>query len=117
MVCALEEKIRSLGTLAQIPAIISSFRENIQTDLTPAQTSQLAFLGTTMPHSNIYFASFPRELFNPGTVYDPIAKQDVFIWKSDFNEMREYVSRFAAGTWPTVSTAFGTPEPDTSRCE
>ena len=117
VVCALEEKIKSPDTIPQIPAIISSFRENIQTDLTPTQISQLACMGTTMPRSNIVFASFPRELFETGTVYDPIAKQDVFIWKSDFNELRDYVSRFQAGAWPAASPAFGTPEPGTSRCE
>ena len=116
VVCALEEKIKSPETITQIPAIISSFRENLQTDLTPAQISQLTCLGTTMPRSNIGFASFPRELFKPGTVYDPIAKQDVFIWESDFDEIREYVARFEAGTWP-ASSPFGTPEPGTSGCE
>ena len=117
VVCALEEKIKKPETITKIPAIISSFKDNIQTDLTPAQISQLACLGTTMPRSNIVFASFPRELFDTGTVYDPIAKQDVFIWKSDFDVLRDYVSRFQAGAWPGPSPAFGTPEPGTSRCE
>jgi hypothetical protein len=78
---------------------------------------QLACLGTTMPRENIAFASFPRELFDTGMVYDPIAKQDVFIWKSDFDDLRDYVARFQAGTWPAPSPAFGTPEPGTSGCE
>jgi LCP family protein required for cell wall assembly len=117
VVCALEEKIKSPETLVKIPEIISSFKDNVQTDLTPAQISQLACLGTTMPRSNIVFASFPRELFNNDTVYDPIVKQDVFIWKSDFDDLSDYVSRFQAGTWPAASPAFGMPEPGTSRCE
>lgn len=117
VVCALEERIKSPETVVKIPEIISSFRENIQTDLTPTQMGQLACLGTTMPRSNIIFASFPRELFDTGTVYDPIAKQHVFIWKSDFDDLRDYVSRFQAGTWPAAPPTFGTPEPGTSRCE
>jgi LCP family protein required for cell wall assembly len=116
VVCALEEKIKSPKTIPQIPAIIASFRDNIQTDLTPAQISQLTCLGTTMPRENIIFASFPRELFRSTLVFDPIADQDVFIWDSDFDELRDYVTRFEAGIWP-ISSPFATPEPGTSGCE
>ena len=116
VMCALQEEIEKPETILKVPAIISSFRDNIQTDLTPEQISQLACLGTTMPRSNIVFVSFPRELFKPGEVHDPIAKQDVFIWDSDFDELRDYVSQFNAGTWPS-SSPFGTPEPGTSSCE
>jgi len=116
VMCALQEKIESPEIIPQIPAIITSFTKNVQTDLTPEQISQLACLGTTMPRSNILFASFPRELLKNDTVYDPIAKQDVFIWEADFDEMREYVRGFDAGTWP-VSSPFATPEPGTSSCE
>ena len=69
-----------------------------------------------MPRGNILFASFPREQFKNDTVYDPIAKQDVFIWDTDFDVLRNYVSRFEAGTWP-VSSLLGTPEPGISSCE
>jgi LCP family protein required for cell wall assembly len=115
VMCALQEEIEQPETVWKIPAIISSFRDNIQTDLTPEQISQLACLGTSMPRSNILFASFPRELFKNGSVYDPIAKQDVFVWDTDFDELRDYVSQFHAGTWPAPSP-LGAPEPGTSSC-
>jgi LCP family protein required for cell wall assembly len=116
VMCALQEEIEEPETVLKIPAIISSFRDNVQTDLTPEQISQLACLGTSMPRENILFASFPRELFKNTMVYDPIVKQDVFIWESDFDELSTYVSRFQDGTWPDNST-LGTPEPGTSGCE
>ena len=116
VLCALQKKIKSSEIIPQLPAIINSFIKNIQTDLTPEQISQLACLGTTMPRSNILFVSFPRELFQNDTVYDPIAKQNVFIWEADFDLLRDYVSRFQAGTWP-VASPFSTPEPGTSSCE
>ena len=116
VMCALRKKIESPETLLRLPAIINSFMNNIKTDLTPGQISQLACLGTQMPRSNILFSSFPRELFKSGEVYDPVLEQDVFIWEADFNRLRGYVSGFQAGTWP-VSSAFGTPEPETSSCE
>jgi LCP family protein required for cell wall assembly len=114
VMCALRKKIENPETVLRLPAIINSFMNNIQTDLTPEQISQLACLGTQMPRSNILFAAFPRELFASAEVYDTVLKQDVFIWEADFNRLRGYVSEFQAGTWPSSS---GAPEPETSGCE
>ena len=116
VMCALRKKIESPEMVLRLPAIINSFMKNVQTDLTPEQISQLACLGTQMPRSNILFTSFPRELFKSAQVYDPVLKQDVFIWEADFDMLRGYVSQFEAGTWPT-SLPSGAPEPETSRCE
>jgi LCP family protein required for cell wall assembly len=116
VMCALQNKIESPETILQLPAIINSFMNHIQTDLTPEQISQLACLGTQMPRSNVLFASFPRELFRSAEVYDPVLQQDVFIWQADFDRLRRYVSEFQAGTWPSPSP-FGTPEPETGSCE
>jgi LCP family protein required for cell wall assembly len=116
VMCALRKKIESPETILRLPAIINSFMKHIQTDLTPEQISQMACLGTQMPRSNIMFTAFPLELFEPAEVYDPVLKQDVFIWKANFGMLRGYVSEFQAGTWPSASPS-GTPEPETSSCE
>jgi LCP family protein required for cell wall assembly len=115
--CALREKIGRPETVFRLPAIINSFMNNIQTDLTPEQISQLACLGTQMPRGNIVFTAFPLSLFKPGEVYDPVLKQNVFIWNSNFGTLRGYVSKFNAGTWPDPSSIGGTPEPGISSCE
>ena len=116
VMCALRKKIESPETILRLPALINSFMKNIQTDLTPEQISQLTCLGTQMPRSNIMFTSFPLELFKSAEVYDPVLEQDVFIWEASFDKLRSYVSKFQAGTWP-ASSPFGTPEPETSRCQ
>ena len=116
VMCALRKKIESPEVILRLPAVINSFMTNIQTDLTPEQISQLACLGTQMPRSNIVFTSFPRRLFKSAEVYDPVLEQDVFIWEADFDALRGYVSEFQAGAWPSASP-FGTPEPESSRCE
>lgn len=116
VMCALRKKIESPEMVLRLPVIINSFMRNIQTDLTPEQISQLACLGTRMPRSNILFASFPRELFHSAQVYDPVLKQDVFIWEVNFDMLRSNVSEFQAGTWPSSSSS-GSPEPATSSCE
>jgi polyisoprenyl-teichoic acid--peptidoglycan teichoic acid transferase len=116
VVCALRRKIESPEMILQLPAIIDSFMENIRTDLTPEQISQLACLGTQMPRSNILFATFPLTLFHSSEVYDPVLEQDVFVWDASFPALRGYVADFQAGTWP-VQSPLGTPEPGTSSCE
>jgi LCP family protein required for cell wall assembly len=116
VMCALRKKIESPETILRLPAIIDSFMKHIQTDLTPEQISQLACLGTQMPRRHILLTAFPRELFEPAEVYDPVLEQDVFIWKADFGTLRSYVSEFQAGTWPSYSPS-GTPGPETSSCE
>ena len=116
VMCALRKKVESPEMVLKLPAIISAFMDNVQTDLTPDQINQLACLGTQMPRDNILFSAFPRELFEPAEIYDPVLAQDVFIWKSNFDTLRGYVSEFQAGTWPSSSPS-GTSEPETSGCE
>lgn len=117
VICALQEKLKNPDTVAKIPQLITAFQENVQTDLTPQQLTQLACLGIQMPRSNIVFSSFPRNLFGDTMIYDPIAKQDVFVWTADFNEMSTYVDQFEAGTWPTLSiSSMEEPESGTSGC-
>jgi len=116
VMCAVRKKVENPSVILQLPGIINSFMNNIQTDLTPEQISQLACLGTQMPRNNILFTSFPRELFKSAEVYDLVLDQDVFIWEADFDRLRSYVSQFQSGTWPS-SSPLETPEPGTSRCE
>ena len=116
VMCALRKKMEGPETILRLPGIINSFMNNIQTDLTPEQISQLACLATQMPRGNIQFAAFPRELFRSAKVYDLVLEQDVFIWEADFDVLSGYVSQFQAGTWPSP-LPFGTPEPETSGCE
>jgi len=113
---ALRKKVESPEVILRLPAIIDSFMSNIQTDLTPGQISQLVCLGTQMPRNNILFAAFPRELFYPAEVYDPVLNQKVFIWDVNFDSLSSYVLDFQSGTWPATSPS-GTPEPETGNCE
>ena len=105
VMCTLQEKIKSPETITQIPALIDAFKDNVQTDLTPMQISQLACLGTQMQKSNIVFASFPRDMFSTSTTYDPVLGAYTFVWESDFDALRAYAIQFQAGTWPSASTS------------
>ena len=116
VMCAVRKKMESTESLTRMPEIISSFKNHIQTDLTPVQISQLACLGTTIPRGNILFASFPREIFKPSEIYDSVLKQNVFIWDADFNELTRYVEQFNTGSWPTPSSSTE-PDPEISNCQ
>ena len=116
IMCALREKITSPTVVTQLPELIASFQDNIQTDFTPEELGQLACLGAQLPRENIAFASFPQELFTPTRVHDPVFGKNVFVWDVDFNILRQYVASFNAGTWPDLSQATEEEE-TTSLCQ
>lgn len=113
VLCAVREKLTRPQVVAQIPQLIASFQHSVQTDLSPELISQLACLGPQIRPENILFASFPQDYFKSARIYDPVFKKNVFIWDVDFNILRDYVSRFQAGTWPlpALSPSVGEEEP------
>jgi anionic cell wall polymer biosynthesis LytR-Cps2A-Psr (LCP) family protein len=111
VLCSLQKKLTNPKVVTQIPDLISSFQDNILTDLSPEQITQLACLGSQMPPENIALASFPQELFKAARTYDPVFEKEVFTWDVDFTILREYVARFHAGTWPQRVTS-NTPDED-----
>jgi LCP family protein required for cell wall assembly len=108
VLCALRDKLVSPSTITKIPELVRSFRDSVQTDLSPAQLGQLACIGSQIQPENIRFASFPSELFTQTRVYDPVFKKRVFVWDVDFDILRDYIAQFQAGTWPPL--VVGTPE-------
>lgn len=105
VLCSLRKKLSSSETVTKIPELLTSFQDNVFTDLTPQQLTQLACLGSKIKPENITFASFPQELFKETRIMDPVFEKKVFIWDVDFNILRDYVARFQNGTWPTSGTA------------
>ena len=107
VLCALRKKLTSPETVTKIPDLIASFKDNILTDLTPEQITQLACLGIKIQPQNIIFASFPEELFKPSRQIPDLLTHNpkgVFIWDTDFDVLRDYVAQFQAGTWPPPRT-------------
>jgi LCP family protein required for cell wall assembly len=100
VICALQEKLLTPAVVPRIPQLIASFQGSIVTDLSLAQLSQLACLVPKLSNENIVFASLPEEILEPGRADDPRSGDTTFIWETDFAVIRDYVSRFQAGTWP-----------------
>jgi LCP family protein required for cell wall assembly len=101
VLCALRDKLTSPKIITQIPDLIRSFEGAIQTDLSPEQLGQLACIGTQIRSSNVVFATFPSEYFQQARQYDPVFKKSVFVWDVDFQVLRDYLSKFNDGTWPS----------------
>ncbi len=116
ILCALQKKLANPSVVTQIPQLIQSFQDSVQTDLSPQLMGQLACLGTQLPRQNITLYSFPEKLFTGTRIYDPVFKKDVFIWDVDFNILRQYVSQFNAGDWP-ATPAGTTPETTPYYCK
>ena len=117
IMCALRKKFTSPQIVTQIPALINAFQNSVQTDLSPAVMAQLACLGTQLPRENITLYNFPENLFTGTRIHDPVFSKDVFIWKVDFNVLRNYVTDFQEGAWPDDSSAQSTSNPTTSVCQ
>ena len=105
VLCAVRKKLTSPQIVAQIPALIETFQDNIRTDFTPEQLGQFACLATKLPGENILLASFPGELFKTTRVFDPVFDKRISIVDADFEILRDFVTRFQAGTWPVPVSA------------
>ncbi len=119
VLCGLYEKLTSPSVVGDIPGIISSFEDNVQTDLSPEQISQLSCLGTQLKGSDIRLLNWDEGIFTGTRVDDPVIGY-TFIWDVDFALMREYIAAFERGEWlgdassaPSASTDY----PNKSFCD
>jgi LCP family protein required for cell wall assembly len=101
VLCALKKKITSPDVLPKIPQIIGAFQNSVLTDLSLEQLSQLACLAPKLNRENLIFTSLPQELFTQSRVYSPQQKNETFVLDADYNVIRNYISQFVEGTWPT----------------
>ena len=108
VMCAIKEKILSPAVLPKIPELILSFQDNLMTDLTPAEISQLLCLLPKVSGENLLFGSFPEEMFTGTRMHDPLYNIYTSVLETDFGELQGYVQDFKAGTWPN--------QPEESSC-
>ena len=100
ILCAVKNKLLSPSAVMGIPDMITAFSDNVLTDLSPAQLSQLACLAPRLSGENIVFARLPENEMAGKLIYNPNMKINDFIWDMDNAAIREYVAGFLAGTWP-----------------
>jgi len=108
VMCALRKKLLSPALVPAIPELVSTFQQNVQTDLSPEQISQLACLANQMSGRDVVFASFPSELFTATKTFDPQLGATTFTLDADFDSLRSYIDDFQQGTWPDPSLFINT---------
>jgi LCP family protein required for cell wall assembly len=107
VLCAIKEKAFSAEVLPRVPQIIASFQNNVQTDLSPEQITQLACLAPKLQGDNLIMTNMPEELFTSDRQYDDVAKTTRFVLRADFEKVRDLIAQFQAGTWPTPDPESG----------
>jgi anionic cell wall polymer biosynthesis LytR-Cps2A-Psr (LCP) family protein len=95
---ALAKKLLSLSVIRELPGLIATFSEAVQTDLGPLEIGQLICLSTMLESETIVFRSFPDNLFKNDRVQDPVLG-NTSILKVDFALLKIYVGKFMNGEW------------------
>jgi len=94
VICAIKDKLTEPEVIGTIPDLIRALMGTIQTDLTPAQISQLTCLLPKLGGDNLQFVRFPDEMMVQSRVYDPHLKNETFIWDIPIDYIREYIKDF-----------------------
>jgi LCP family protein required for cell wall assembly len=108
VLCALKKKVLTPAVLPRVPQILAAFQGQVLTDLSLEQMGQLACLLPKLERENLIFTGLPDEIMQPGREYSPQFKKETFVMEADFDVIRDYVSRFMEGSWPS--------EPDEPSC-
>jgi LCP family protein required for cell wall assembly len=100
VMCAVKEKMQQPRVIGAIPELVTAFLGKVQTDLTPAQISQLTCLLPKLGRDNLQFVRFPNEMFVPGRVFDPGQKRETFVWDIPIEDIREFMIDFSNDSIP-----------------
>ncbi|MFW5713274.1 MAG: LCP family protein [Brevefilum sp.] len=103
VMCAMKDKLLSPSVVGSIPRLINSLIGEIQTDLTPAQLSQLACLLLRLDEKNLQFISFPDEMMVQGREYDPQLGDTTFVWDIPKDEIQAFMRDFENDAIPQES--------------
>jgi len=94
VICAIKDKLTEPEVIGTIPDMIKALMGTIQTDLTPAQISQLTCLLPKLGGDNLQFVRFPDEMMVQSRVYDPHLQNETFIWDIPIDYIRQYLKDF-----------------------
>jgi LCP family protein required for cell wall assembly len=111
VICALKDKLLQPSVVGDIPELIASFQGSIVTDLSLAQMSQMACLLHKLSDQNIVFGGIPQEELTQSRQWDERLGNYTFVWEIDYDLVRDYISRFEAGTWPVSDGSSGSCPP------
>ncbi len=98
VLCSIKDKALQPKALTAIPDLIKAFQGRIQTDLSPAQITQLVGLLPKLSSENLVFFRFPNGMMVPGRVFDPSLNNTTFIWDIPIADVKAFINNFAQDT-------------------
>jgi LCP family protein required for cell wall assembly len=103
VICALKEKMLTPSVVGSIPKLIDALIGTIQTDLTPAQISQLTCVLPKLGEDDLQFVRFPDEKMVQGRIYDPNLGNTTFVWDISLEDIRQFIQDFENDAIPVES--------------
>ena len=103
VICALKEKILTPSVLGSVPKLIDALIGTIQTDLTPAQISQLTCVLPKLGEDDLQFVRFPDEKMIQGRIFDPNLGNTTFVWDISVEDIRQFIQDFENDLIPVES--------------
>jgi polyisoprenyl-teichoic acid--peptidoglycan teichoic acid transferase len=100
VICAIKDKMLHPSVFGALPNLVKAFLGRIQTDLTPAQISQLIALLPKLRRENLLFIRFPNPMLVPGRAFDPSLNNTTFVWDIPIEDVRSFVQAFMGDTIP-----------------
>lgn len=98
---AIAAKMLSPSGVAALPALIDQLRNNVQTDLSPADISQLVCLAAMLDwQEDLTFKTIPEDLLLEQMVFDPTRGINTAALVTDENKISELLGEFQQGLWP-----------------
>ena len=98
---AVAAKMMSPSGLRALPSMIDRLRNNVVTDLSPSQVSQLVCLAERMDRGqDLNFVTLPSDLTENELVFDPSRGANTAALVGDSQKIRDLLLEFQAGVWP-----------------
>ncbi len=94
VICAIRDKMLQPNVFTALPNMVKAFHGRVQTDLSPAQITQLISLLPKLESENLLFIRFPNEMFVPGRENDPFMDASTFVWDIPIEDARNFIQDF-----------------------
>lgn len=87
--------------IAAIPTLVDQLKSNVQTDLSPAEISQLICLAGMLDfQEDLTFVTLPEDLMEEQLIYDPARNINTSALVGDNELIQELMKNFQQGLWP-----------------
>jgi LCP family protein required for cell wall assembly len=98
---AVAAKMLSPSGIGAVPALVDQLKSNVQTDLSPAEFSQLICLAGMLDfQEDLTFVTLPEEMLSEQMIYDPARDINTAALIGEQDRIRNLITDFTNGIWP-----------------